>query len=132
MTKAESLLVSLGALALFVLAGASPLLAQDPAKVNSHLATVRVENDQVRVLDVVLQPGDKENLHVHPAAVLYVVSGGKLRVHAAEGTVVDKILTRGDVAYRGPVALWTENVGKTPVHVIVVELKTPGDPSSSK
>ncbi len=115
-----------------MLAGASPLAAQDPAEVNSHLATVKVDNDQVRVLDVVLQPGDKENLHTHPAAVLYVVSGGKLRVHDAEGTVVDEVLTSGDVAYRGPVALWTENVGTTPVHVIVVELKTPGGPSSSQ
>jgi hypothetical protein len=46
---------------------------------------------------------------------------------AADGTVADKTLTRGDVAYRGAVSLWTENVGDTPVHVIVVELKTSGE-----
>lgn len=125
MRRIASRLVPLSVFALFLLAGAPCLHAQDPAEVNSHVATVKVDNDQVRVLDVVLQPGDKENLHVHPAAVLYVVSGGKLLVHNPDGTVADKTLTSGDVAYRGPVALWTENVGKTPVHVIVVELKTP-------
>lgn len=126
MTKIESLLLSLSALTLFLLSGASPLPAQDPAKVNSDTITVKVDNDQVRVLDAVIEPGEKENLHSHPASVVYVVSGGKLRVHNADGTVVDTILASDDAFYRGPVTHWAENVGDTTLHVIVVELKNPG------
>ncbi len=44
----------------------------------------------------------------------------------ADGTVVDTILGDGDVFYRGPVTHWAENAGDTTLHVIVVELKSPG------
>jgi quercetin dioxygenase-like cupin family protein len=126
MIRSASLLVSLGCLASFVLAARSPAAAQDPAKVSSGIVTVKVDNDQVRVLDAVLEPGEKEKLHSHPANVVYVVSGGKLRVHKIDGTVVDTILSTGDVFYRGPVTHWAENVGDTTLHVIVVELKHAG------
>ena len=55
--------------------------AQDPAVVNPSSITVRLENDSVRVMEAVLEPGFKEKIHAHPAYVMYVLSGGKVRLH---------------------------------------------------
>lgn len=99
--------------------------AQDPAVVNPKTVHVRFENDRVRVLEAVLQPGDREQVHSHPACVTYVVSGGKIRNHTADGKTADATISTGDVTYRGPVTHWAENIGATTVHVILVEQKEP-------
>lgn len=99
--------------------------AQDPVRVNSKTVHARLDNDRVRVLDAVLQPGEKEQPHSHPASVIYVIAGGRVRNHAADGTTSEAELHAGDVVYRDPITHWAENIGTTPVHLILVELKTP-------
>ena len=47
--------------------------AQDPAVVNAKTIRVKLENDRVRVLEATLPPGEKEQLHSHPAYVIYVI-----------------------------------------------------------
>ncbi len=47
--------------------------AQDPAVVNSRTIKVRLENDRIRVLEATLPPGVKEEVHSHPAYVIYVL-----------------------------------------------------------
>src|SRR2546427_1244378 len=54
---------------------AMPAYAQDPAVVNSKTIRVRFENDRVRVLEAILPPGTKEQVHSHPAYVIYVLAG---------------------------------------------------------
>ena len=49
--------------------------AQDPAVVNSKTIRVRFDNDRVRVLEAILPPGTKEQVHSHPAYVIYVLAG---------------------------------------------------------
>jgi quercetin dioxygenase-like cupin family protein len=102
-----------------------PISAQDPAVVNAKTVRVNLENDQVRVLEATLQPGDKEQVHSHPAYVTYVVTGGKVRNHAADGKVTESELVTGDTLYRDPLTHWAENIGTTTIHVILVELKSP-------
>src|SRR5205807_10079862 len=51
---------------------------QDPAVVNSKTIRVRFENDRVRVLEAILPPGTKEQVHSHPAYVIYVLAGGSV------------------------------------------------------
>ena len=99
--------------------------AQDPAVVNAKTVQVRLENDRVRVLEAVLQPGEKEAIHSHPAYVTYVVAGGKLRMHGADGSARESVVQTGDVLYREPLVHWAENIGDAPVRFLLVELKTP-------
>jgi quercetin dioxygenase-like cupin family protein len=99
--------------------------AQDAAAVTPKVVKVKLENDRVRVLDYVSEPGDKEGWHSHPAMVVYVVSGGTLRVSTPDGKTNDVVFKAGDVIYRPPITHATENVGKTQLHAILVELKTP-------
>jgi quercetin dioxygenase-like cupin family protein len=124
MRKLQVLLAGVVTGGLLVVAGSRPAPAQDPAVVNAKTAKVTFENNRVRVLDAVLQPGDKEAMHSHPAYVTYVVAGSKIRNHLADGKVVEAELKTGDVLYREPLTHWAENIGTTPLHVVLVELKS--------
>lgn len=103
----------------------TPVLAQDPAVVNPKTIRVKLDNERVRVLEAVLEPGDKEQLHSHPASVYYVIEGGKMRNHAADGTSTERDLQAGQVVYRDPTVHWAENIGTTTVRIVLVELKDP-------
>ena len=97
----------------------------DPAVVNASMEHVKLENNQVRVIEGVLQPGDKEQMHSHPAFVTYVIAGGKIRNHFADGRTVEAELKTGDALYREPQTHWVENIGTTTLHFLVMELKNP-------
>ncbi|HJT67956.1 MAG TPA: hypothetical protein VJ749_15970 [Pyrinomonadaceae bacterium] len=96
---------------------------QDPLVVNLKTIALKLENDRVRVLEATLKPGDKEQLHSHPAYVIYVIEGGKVRTHGTDGTAVEADFKTGDVIYRQPVTHWAENIGKTTIRLELVELK---------
>jgi quercetin dioxygenase-like cupin family protein len=103
--------------------GDASVLNQDAAKVNAKYINVKVDNARVRVFESTLKPGDKEALHSHPASIVYVIEGGKVRNHAADGTVAEGELKTGDVQYREPITHWAENIGTTTTRLIIVELK---------
>jgi quercetin dioxygenase-like cupin family protein len=105
-------------------APAAPI-SMDPAVVNAKTIKVKMENARVRVLEAVLQPGEKEQLHSHPAYVIYVIAGGKTRNHMADGETKDVEMVTGDVIYREPLTHWAENIGTTTIRLILVELKGP-------
>ena len=102
---------------------ASVTRAQDPLTVNSKTIVLKLENARVRVLEATLEPGDKEKTHSHPAYVIYVIAGGKVRNHAADGTVSEAEFKTGDVIYRDPLTHWAENIGNTTIRLELVELK---------
>ncbi|MDP9122318.1 MAG: cupin domain-containing protein [Acidobacteriota bacterium] len=120
----KTLVLGVAAGGLLVLAGVAA--AQDPAQVNSKMVHVKLDNSRVRVLDSLLEPGDKEQLHSHPAYVTYVIAGGKVRNHTADGKATETELKTGDVIYREALTHWAENIGTTPIHLVIVELKSPG------
>ena len=97
--------------------------AQDPAVVNATTIKIRFENDRVRVLEANLPPGVKEQVHSHPAYVIYVLTGGKYRNYASDGKTSEGELKTGEVLYRDPLTHAAENTGDTTMHMILVELK---------
>jgi quercetin dioxygenase-like cupin family protein len=125
MKKVNVLAAGVVVAGLLVVVGSRVAPAQDPAVVNAKMVQVKLENNRVRVLESTLQPGDKEQMHSHPAYVTYVISGGKLRNHSADGKVTESEVKAGDVVYREPLTHWAENIGTTPIHIILVELKNP-------
>ena len=98
---------------------------QDPAKVNSKYLTVKLDNDRVRVFETTLKPGEKEAVHSHPASIAYVIEGGKFRNYAPDGTVSEAELRAGDTVYRDALTHAAENIGKTTIRLVLVELKGP-------
>ena len=107
----------------FVRSDSGVTRAQDPLVVNSKSITLKLENSRVRVLEATLKPGVKEETHSHPAYVIYVIAGGKVRTHNADGTITETNFRTGDVIYRDPVTHWAENIGKTTIRLELVELK---------
>src|SRR5882724_7861955 len=71
----RSLIIFAITVALPVVIWVTPAYAQDPAVVNSKTIRVRFENDRIRVLEAILPPGTKEQVHSHPAYVIYVLQG---------------------------------------------------------
>ena len=96
---------------------------QDPAVVNAKTIKVQFENDRVRVLEANLPPGVKEQVHSHPAYVIYVLQGGRYRNYASDGSVTEGELKTGEVLFREPLTHAAENIGDKPLHMILVELK---------
>ena len=103
--------------------GAGNPQSLDPVVVNAKMEHVKLENSHIRVIEGVLQPGDREQMHSHPSFVTYIVSGSKIRNHFADGKVVEAELNTGDALWRDPQTHWVENIGTTTLHFIVVELK---------
>ncbi|HEY0783281.1 MAG TPA: cytoplasmic protein [Thermoanaerobaculia bacterium] len=114
--------------ALFVLVAtlalaALPAVAQDPVKLAPDHIKVVLENDRVRVLDDRSKPGDKEGLHSHPACIIHVLTGGKIRSTSPDGKVTVAELKAGDTLWREPLTHSVENIGTTELHLLLVELK---------
>lgn len=106
---------------------ATSSLAQDPTQTDGDKYTVRLENECVRVLEYRDEPGDKTKQHEHPAFVLYALSSFERALTLPDGKVLRRQFNAGDIAWSPAHTHIGENVGDTPTHVLITELKkTPG------
>jgi quercetin dioxygenase-like cupin family protein len=104
-------------------APASPPITLDPVKLDPKYHTVPLENDRVRVLRTVLEPGVKSPLHEHPHYVVVYLTELHTTMEMADGRVVDNPRRPGDVAWRDALKHATENVGARTAVEIQVEVK---------
>jgi quercetin dioxygenase-like cupin family protein len=100
--------------------------AQDPVKASPQYYKVLLENDQVRVLEYRLKAEEKEPMHSHPAGVVYVLSGAKLKFTYPDGRTEERAAATGETIWRDPTTHTVENVGDTEAHAIAIDVKTPG------
>ncbi|HYQ48543.1 MAG TPA: hypothetical protein VEP69_05720 [Thermodesulfovibrionales bacterium] len=103
--------------------GTNIAIAEDLAKVMPDDVKVIVDNDRVRVLDVLHIPGAKEPMHSHPAYVAVYLSSTRVKVTTPDGKSVEKERKAGEVSWSEGVTHTVENVGSSDQHVIVIELK---------
>ena len=101
----------------------SMVLAQDPVTTDGDKYKVLLENDQVRVLDYRDNPGERAHQHRHPAFVLYALAPFKRKITLPDGKIIMRDFKAGDVIYSGEQTHIGENIGDTPTHVIMVEIK---------
>ncbi len=118
---------------LFVVVGIGcvSMVAQDIAKVAPKNVKILKETSQVRVIQDTIAPGEKEALHSHPAGWYYVVSPGTLKSVFADGKVEMWEAKPGEGGWidgEGPHT--SENVGKTPVTYVLVEIKGAHKPAA--
>jgi quercetin dioxygenase-like cupin family protein len=126
------IIISAAIAAFTFIAWTTSVSAQDPTVVNSKTIKIKFENERVRVLEAELPPGVKEQVHSHPAYVIYVLTGGKVRNYTADGKTTESEMKTGEVLYREPLTHAAENIGNTTMHLILVELKTSPSPSPSR
>jgi quercetin dioxygenase-like cupin family protein len=115
-----------------------PAYAQaiDAVRVSPDRYRVLLDNPEVRVVEYVLQPGQRDEWHTHPAKASYVVTGGILRITLADGTSVLTEERQGTAQWMNTLGRhYATNVGRTPVRIVLVEVKnaagmpvTPGTP----
>ena len=103
--------------------GTNTVMAQDLAKVAPDNVKVIVDNDRVRVLDVLHKPGVKEPMHSHPAYVSVNLSDTKVKVTTPDGKTVEKVRKAGEVSWSEATTHALETVGTAGSHTIVIELK---------
>ena len=115
---------------------AGPLAAEQapsyqPAQVHALTASPEnfrlvLENNIVRVLEYTLLPGQKDRQHTHPRRVAHVMSGGTLRIGLPDGTLMVFEEKAGGSSWSESAPLHdTENIGTTPIKMLLVEFKTP-------
>jgi len=84
---------------------------------------VLLDNHRVRVLELRLAPGEREPMHSHPDYLVYVLSPATMRMTAPDGTTKVVELGTGQVSFGSPTMHAGENVGKTTLHELIIELK---------
>lgn len=104
-------------------------VAQDPVKVDPARHKVELENAQVRVLRVTLEPGAKTPVHEHPAGVVTFLTDAKLRVTPVGGKPNETPRKAKEVLALEATRHTAENLGSKPIELILVELKAGPAPS---
>jgi mannose-6-phosphate isomerase-like protein (cupin superfamily) len=98
--------------------------SQDMKNMNSKINEVLVDTTFLKATIVTLEPGQKTDLHTHPAYFAYALSEGKMAVHYKDGTNESVELKPGMAMASGPEKPHvTENTGTTTVKFLMVELK---------
>ncbi len=119
------------AAALIFVAGCTPPETEPTAPEPAADATVSdpenyhllFENEDVRVLHVIYEPGHTSNLHRHPNLEAVVLKDAHFLFTALDGTETEVDLPAGTPLYSEAEAHTVSNVGETAGEVILVELK---------
>ena len=98
---------------------------EDPVTISPELYTIRFENDRVRVLEYRNPPGGIEAMHSHPPGVVIYMGDATSRTTLPDGSTSVGSRSRGDVIWREFTRHASENIGRTQVHAIAIELKQP-------
>lgn len=97
-------------------------VAQDRAKVIPGMK-VLFENKCVRVQYHDVGAGQTAPMHSHPNYIVYTLRPFKARIRLADGTQRISERKSGEAYWNPPITHSVENLGKTPIHNLIVELK---------
>lgn len=94
----------------------------DPTESDPNHYRLLWENDDVRVLDYSDDPGARTTPHDHPNSVMVTLTGFDRRLYA--GDAERKVRLEEGLAVWLPAQRHSgENIGTTPTHTILIELK---------
>jgi quercetin dioxygenase-like cupin family protein len=100
---------------------ACPAFGQDVMTYHVEHISVLAEDQDVRVLRYAPRKGDRTPMHSHPASVLYVIKGGRIKTILPDGTATISALKTGTVLLRPPVTHADEALDD--VEAILIERK---------
>jgi hypothetical protein len=122
-------LLQLGLAAAIAQVTGSDSHAQDAARVEPGTYRVAFENDQLRVLEFVSRPRTAVcgvGKHSHPAHLTIALSDASVRVTLPDGKQILASNKLGDVFWSEAETHTVENVGKSSMRALIVELKDAG------
>jgi beta-alanine degradation protein BauB len=97
------------------------VFGQDAMQYGLKHLTVLAEDQKVRVLRYAPHKGDKTPIHSHPAAVVYVLKGGRVKYTLPDGSTKISELKTGEALIRPPVTHADEALDD--VEAILIEIK---------
>jgi quercetin dioxygenase-like cupin family protein len=98
-------------------------IALDPVIIDPKYHSVLLDNQFVRAIRTVLEPGIKSPPHEHPHYVVVYLTELHTTMKLADGREVDNPRHKGDVGWRDYMKHETLNIGKETAVEIQVELK---------
>lgn len=98
------------------------MVTDDPTTTNPDHYRTLWENEFVRVLEYLDEPGDRTAPHDHPNSVMVTLSSFSRRLSAG-GREFETELPAGQAVWIPAQRHFGENTGETPTHTIFVELK---------
>jgi beta-alanine degradation protein BauB len=107
-------------------AGAGEAFAQDATKVDPRGYKVRLDNDQVRVLEYIGKPRlgvCGQGMHSHPDHVTVVQAPAKVKVTLPDGKSFVTENKPGDVFFEAAGTHSVENIGNRETHSLLIEIK---------
>ncbi|HSD14014.1 MAG TPA: cupin domain-containing protein [Flavobacterium sp.] len=111
-----------------ILLSSNSLFAQDPVMVAPDIyKKVVLDNDQVRVIQIEIAPGESTPWHSHPNHVAYALTDGKIEITDKGKAPVAMDIKAGDALYIPAVTHMAKNLGLAPIKMVVTELKHPGN-----
>jgi len=120
----EAAMTKIPLVALGLLVTSLSVSAQDRAAAVPDMH-VLLENGCVRMQFHDVAVGQKTPLHSHPKYAVYVFSPYKARITLADGSQLISEHKAGDAFWHEASQHIVENIGTTPIHNLVVELKPP-------
>jgi len=82
--------------------------------------TLISEKENVRVIDMFLHAGKRDNLHSHNWETVYFISGGQAKLYVGDNAIEAEI-PDGYVMHHEPWTHRVENIGNTDIRAIIVE-----------
>lgn len=109
---------------LLLLIFSANISAQDWKNINPKMVKILVDTTLLQAKEVTIEPGQKSDIHTHPAHFFYALTDGKLIIHYTDGKKETIELKAGDSGFSLPERPHiTENAGPKTVKFLIVELK---------
>jgi len=102
------------------------IYGQEAEKVAPDKVKVLIDNEKVKVLEFSVKPGERTGMHSHPGEyILYSLTGGTMKTTLEDGKVSERTTKPGETNWNTAVTHDNENIGKTEIRTLVIELKAP-------
>lgn len=75
----------------------------------------------MRVMEMKLKAGEKDNKHSHRYETVYFIKGGKAKISLPGGESMEAEIPDGHVMHHEPWTHTVENIGDTDIHAIIFE-----------
>ena len=85
---------------------------------------VLAQSEQWQIISITWKPGQKDEMHSHPAAGVYVLDDCSLRTTFPDGTTRDSAPPAGHALFQPPVASHSvQNIGSADCRMVMFEPK---------
>jgi hypothetical protein len=95
----------------------------DPVVLDPDKFEVCLENEHVRVLEARIDPGQGHFFNDTATNQIYTLSSYKVRDTFTDGSTKNLERGAGEILWGDEITHATDNVGDTPVHALIIELK---------